>query len=560
MRQSKQGELMIKRSFFFIGLFLCCACNHSSTYPKNAPETPELTIVIVIDQFAYHFLPKLMPWLGYGIHDLFKQGVVYTNAYHPNGAPVTAVGHTGIGTGCLAKYHGIIDNDWIDDSGKKITAYDTEQPYALIPTLSKEFLAANTNNRSIAISLKGRAATGLVGNDAPAIWLVKNAFVTDAKQRMITDMVATFNANNALLQPHRLSWQLAYNDPRYYQFKNIDNYDYASAPSLIESSPISTADYSEEIRKLPITNQLVFDLALTYLQELYQISRPQGHTMLWLSLSTLDKIGHLYGPESKEAIDTIYHIDKQIQQFIRAVAAIVPANKTLYVLTGDHGVMPIPEILKQKYPQAKRILTTPIIKKINRLVHKKFGIKNAIISIEVPFAHLNQKSLKNCSTKKRSNITQFIIKELKKIPGVISVYETEQLASMTTQPDSPLRLLQNNILPGRSGQITILIDQYTLLTKHEKGTSHQSPYSFNTHVPLVIYWPGHFDHKTISQKIWVPQLHATLAKIFNIAPTACALPALPGLLSEPSPTKRVDSMAQSDQALTSCLQEAIAHA
>lgn len=557
----KQGELMNNRwSIICIGM-LYFLCNYHATQPKNSPETPELTVVIVIDQFAYSYLPKLMSCLGHGIHDLVRNGVVYLNAFHPNGAPVTAVGHTGIGTGCLAKHHGIIDNDWVDDNGTKIVAYAAGPKCALTPTLNKPFLAADTDNHALAISLKGRAAMGLAGNDAPAIWIDNINFVTNAKQKMIIDLVSKFNATNALLQPQVLSWQLAYADPNYYQYPNIDNYTHASASSLITASPLQKSDYEDAIHKLPVANQLAFDLSLLYLQHLYQAPKHPKHTLLWLSLSTLDKVGHLYGPESRETIDTIYHLDKQIQQFMRSASSIVPINKTLYVLTGDHGVMPIPELLEQKYPQAKRVLLKPILKKINHKIHKKFGIKQAIISIEIPFVYLNLQSLKTLPAKKRSAISRFIIKELQKTPGVAAAYATDELALMKTPHDSPLRLLQNNILPGRSGQITILVAQYAQLTKHEKGTTHQSPYSYNTHVPLILYWPEHLEQKTITQKVWIPQIHATLAKILNIAPaSSCTLSALPGLFNETMQTAPIDSTAQNDHTLASCVHNAIARA
>jgi len=42
--------------------------------------------------------------------------------------------------------------------------------------------------------------------------------------------------------------------------------------------------------------------------------------LLWLSLSTLDLVGHFYGPDSMEAIDTLYHVDRQIKDLMKFIA------------------------------------------------------------------------------------------------------------------------------------------------------------------------------------------------------------------------------------------------
>src|SRR5437667_251810 len=86
-------------------LFLFFSSTHRLLSNNNSPK---LTIIIVIDQFAYDYFYKLSPYFKHGLKYLIENAVVYTNAYHPHGYPATAAGHAALNTGAYAKDHGFI--------------------------------------------------------------------------------------------------------------------------------------------------------------------------------------------------------------------------------------------------------------------------------------------------------------------------------------------------------------------------------------------------------------------------------------------------------------------
>jgi hypothetical protein len=72
-----------------------------------------------------------------------------------------------------------------------------------------------------------------------------------------------------------------------------------------------------------------------------------------------------------------------------------------------------------------------------------------------------------------------------------------------------------------------------LLSKYKAGTTHESPYNYDTHVPLVIYQPGKYEHISIIKKVYATQLANTLAQILNIQkPPASTAQLLPGIFGE----------------------------
>ena len=75
-----------------------------------------------------------------------------------------------------------------------------------------------------------------------------------------------------------------------------------------------------------------------------------------------------------------------------------------------------------------------------------------------------------------------------------------------------------------------MVEPYCQITHYPKGTSHLSPYEYDTHVPLVMYQKNRIGHNVIHDKVWVPQLPTTLAYLLNIArPSASTYQILPGV-------------------------------
>jgi hypothetical protein len=477
---------------------------------------PKVTVVLVIDQFAAHYLPKLDPYLSHGIHKLLKNGIVYTNAHLPYAATSTGVGHASLGTGALPKDHGVIYNKWLDGNGNRIAPEDENGKFIMTPTLNDPFLASDKKNKSFSISLKPRATFGMAGKKGAATWFNENTsqFETNSNNMIIDKILKEWNKK---LEHLNLTWNQMYSNEQFYQFPHINNYKYASEPSIINTSKdlSNPTKIAERLVKLPLANQILLDITEEYISKQLQMS-PGSNLLVWVSLSSLDKIGHVYGPHSKEIIDMIYQLDKQIEQFMNKVNHIIPAEEILYVLTADHGVMPIPELIKKEYPQAQRLNENKIIKSINAQIKNTLGYQNAIVSLKIPHLVCNKQLMKELSKEKKQQLAHLIKDELKKIPGIKNAYPENELQSINPQEETPQWLLKNMIYPGRSGDILIELEPHIMISKHEAGTKHNNPQTEVTHVPLIMYQEGSIEKKVFSDKVWMPQLNSTVAEILEI--------------------------------------------
>ena len=74
-----------------------------------------------------------------------------------------------------------------------------------------------------------------------------------------------------------------------------------------------------------------------------QLGKGPGTDFLGVSFSTLDLIGHAYGPSSLEIQDELARLDGTIGQFLAQLDGAVGAMNYVVAFMADQGVAPIPE-------------------------------------------------------------------------------------------------------------------------------------------------------------------------------------------------------------------------
>lgn len=525
---------------------------------SNKPRTPRLTVIFIIDQFAYHYIPKLKHHFHYGLEELFRKGIVYTEAYHAHGVPETTTGHHAISTGTLPKDHGGILNQWIDKDYQKV-AYDedknpTAEVFQTVPAttfcgkspkntmvdgLSDQFVlqsAPHQQHYVFSLSLKSYPAIATANRMGKAIWLddVEGNFTSSKKYfSQLPSWLVQFNKEHKLPTLSHVSWKTIYSlDSAAYDFPFIQNYDYAGYSFSMVSKKLVPIDHKAQkpydlYMKTPHASQTLIALAKTCVDQNFK--KASDRMLVWICLSNLDLVGHMYGPDALETIDTIYHVDRQIKEFMDFAQRRVGQNNCLFVLTADHGIPPIPEITNLRgISFAQRIMAKPLIENINQFIGKKYHAQEIIKAFEPTYFVLNKKELAKRSTDDQKNIINDIKNFLKSQSGIKQVWTAEELKNTTFAPTDLENFYKTQLYNGRSGDIICMPEPYCLITHYPTGTSHLSPYAYDTHVPLVVYQKGQFQKKTIEQKVWIPQLPVTLAYILGVArPSASTYPLLP---------------------------------
>ena len=558
----KKVYLAIFIQFAFLSVFSLWVQAKAPSKIARCKNTPKLTVVIVIDQLAFHYIPKLQKYFKYGLKDLFDNGVVYYKAYHPHGVPETTPGHHGLSVGTCPKDHGAIANDWLGPNGEDVkyvndpefsslTSVEPGHGYSSRNTkvdgLSDQFMFKsnpNCTHKVYALSLKSYPAVSMAGKLGKPFWLdSQSGEFTSSKAyfKKLPDWVIEFNQLGQAEELKNTVWTLMYpEDADEYDFPFIKNYDYAGLKNpMIGSnsdkiiSKISSQKYYM-FMKTPQSSELLLKFAQKCIDSNFDVNSNahlNDKMILWLSLSNLDLLCHFYGPDSLESTDLIYHIDKQLKDFFMYLNKKIGEKNYLLVLTADHGICPIPEIAqKQGFYQAKRIAADPLVAHINKIIREKFGLDDFEVYFEPTCFRIKQDVFAKLSVSAKQDILKTITDYLRSIPGIKNVWTFDELQGSTFQPHQLESFYKNQLYAGRSGDIICQPEPYSQITKYPTGTSHMTPYDYDTHVPLIVYQNGRFEKKKINKKVWIPQLPATLACILHVGqPSASIYDLLPGL-------------------------------
>ena len=508
----KKLLLLYSHLLIFSNSFLFC---------PNDTRPPQLTVVFVIDQLAYRELNTMQNFFSGGLKTLCDQGICYTRATIPHGTPRTSPGLATITTGALPRDHGIIDNNWPGPrqqwesadtdhtSTAAVFAREGVYPFGksaknlMVDNLSDQLVLNNiTPHKVYSIAFKSTSAIFMAGHLGKAFW-----FDPQAHPKQFTTSKYYFNELPL--------WFTHWN-------KNsmLKEYQAQNQPSGLVSLP-STSTMDE----------LVTDLAYTCLQN-HLLTHKKEPVVLWLGYNALDHIGHTHGPDSLEVHEYILKLDKLLHKFIQALHKNYKPEDILLVLTADHGVAPVPEHLQSRgLNLARRINATQFIQTINTEIFERHGITGFVTSCSPNSLYLDRTKLStmNASTK------QTVLKNIKQIlcaqPGIQNAWTFEELSTLACDPHDVRSFLKNQLYPQRSGQIIFLVQPYTLVTDTPTGTDHQTPYEYDTHVPLIIYKKGSLEKKTITQPVYIQQLAGTLAHILHInRPAAATFDILPGIL------------------------------
>lgn len=523
-------------------------------------ERPHVTVIMVVDQFAAHYFSKLNCFFKYGLKELLEKGVVYQKANYPHAMPSTGPGHTALSTGSYPKDHGIVGNNWCTPEGVRVACDDDDPCKAgvinpitgrcynhgkgpgniMVDSISDQFMMSNqpeTPRAAYAVSLKSRSAICTSNKMGKAIWLDgKTGHFTSSKAYFehLPAWLKQFNQEHNVGSVTKVHWSLFYErDSSAYDFRNIDNYAFAQKPSIVGTtiSIDHTSKYPfAQFDMTPAANQLVFDLA-TYCVKTQLEHNPCQELLIWVCLSSLDIVGHNYGPQSREVIDMIYHLDYQIQQFMNKLNSLMRPEDILYVLTADHGVSPIPELLEQEgYPNALRINYADLVPSLNEAIHHKFGIDNLIDHCLSAQLYIKEKKWKTLTLEQQSESISLVKNILQKHPGIKTVWTAPELRSRSFPTHAVEFFFQNQIYPKRTGTLIVQPFPYCVIDEHHRGTGHRTPYESDTHVPLIVYQKDSTKAQQITQPVWTLQLAPTLAHFIGIQkPSACVMPLLPGI-------------------------------
>ena len=236
--------------------------------------------------------------------------------------------------------------------------------------------------------------------------------------------------------------------------------------------------------------------------------------VLALGFSSLDLVGHQYGPNSREALDTVLRLDRTLGELLDFVDRRVGLDRVVVGLSGDHGVPPLPEFRERHGLPGTRAGAEEIVclQQVGEQLAARFGEGPWLL----PGPFLNTDRLERAGLA-YATVERAAADLLGACPSVERVWTRSELLEDTsdTEAHDDLRpLFVNGFHPDRSPDLTLQFEPFFVPTRTTAAT-HGSAWPYDTWVPLVIRSAG-LGAARVEQSVRSVDMAPTLAALAAI--------------------------------------------
>lgn len=545
--QNKNIFHLISPVIFGFALFssTLCSAQDNRAIP---PEKPKLIVTIVIEQMRYDFIDRF--WNKFG-DDGFKrislEGSYFKDAQINYLFTQSSPGYATIVTGTNPSTHGIVADQWYNSisnanvkstqNGKINTVgsnsnYGQHSPSQLVTsTVSDELKLVDSQSKVISLGLDPVSAVLSGGHLAhSAYWLDEQTgqWITSSfYQKSLPDWVKAFNDKKTALSYLDRQWT-TFLDPSQYKESSPDSsvYEYGFGAKLnrfpYDLSAISNAkggfpDYSV-LNQIPFGNSYTKDFAIeTIVKE--EMGKDVHPDFLMLNFSATKGISNRFGPNAVETQDAYLRLDQELGFFLKFLDQEIGKHNVLVILTSNHGVAYSPAYLEERGIPSGQFKSYYAIALLKSYLNATYGKGEWIKLYYNQQIYLN-KTLIEDSKIDLEEFRQKVVEFMIQYDGVANAVSASTVLESEFN-NGLMSKMQNSFNQKRSGDVMINLKP-GWLEDITQTTSSNSPYVYDTHVPLIFFgWRIKRQERT--EPIDLIDIAPTLSQFLNIAkPNGCS--------------------------------------
>lgn len=519
-------NLNIKFSFLFTLVFtvFLVNINFADAYvvqeEKSQYESPDLVIGLIVDQMRPDYLYRY--WNHYGdggFKRLVNEGFIFRNTYFRHLQTATGPGHAASLTGTTPNIHGLIGNSYyvrelgryinvIEDVGSgyegvgSLPDYNGEKsPGNMLTTTVGDELYLYTARRSkaVGISRKDRGAILPAGHTGDAYWYegTTGNFITSSYYRdILPDWLEEFNNRDLPQEYLKQSWGPILPIEKYVESRQDDNpYERSFSGMATPTFPIDLAYLVDEhgygpdlLSGTPFLDKILLELGRATIEG-EELGRRGVPDILTISLSAADRIGHMFGPASKQIQDYYIRLDRYIADFLDYLDNEFGMGNILIYLTSDHGAVYNPQYLSDLgvptgHDGLDDVVNSFIQNEIRDFMQEEYGgafllsYSNQNIYLDHDFILKNNLDVEQV----RKEIKRFAL-TLKPVGGAI----TADALNRSEFTEGIRARAMHGFHQKRSGDLVVWLKPQTTGGRGTVGTTHGSPWVYDVHAPLIFF-------------------------------------------------------------------------
>ena len=508
------------------------------------PDKPKLVIAIVVEELKYDQLEKLRDKLNEnGIKRLINEGTYFKNASYQYMLTQSAPGHATISTGAEPSFHGITSDDWyvplkneLINCTKDLTVNSVggsfesglHSPVNLLVSTFSDELQMSTNRKSkvFGVGLRESSAIFMAGHAANAAYWFDNTTGTwMSSTYYLTSLPAWVNDFNAMkFSDTYLNsvWNLL-KPAAYYADCLPDSNDFEAGFNNVNYFPYDLKklraknDYSL-LRETPFGNSLTANFAIRLLQN-EQLGKHDVTDYLSICFSATDYIGHRFGPSSVEMGDAILRLDEDIKNLLTYVNDSIGKKNVLIYFTAAHGISEIPTVLEKNRIPSGYFKQNQALQLLRSYLNAVYGEGNWVKGYSEKQIFLNRTLIEDARLS-LDDVQKKVARFLVQFTGVEAAYPYSAFEA-NDFGNGNLKRIINNFSPQRSGDVIVILNPGWVDQATDYVTNHNSPYEYDSHVPLIWYgWT--VNRATVTRQVNMTDIAATLSTLCKVPyPNAC---------------------------------------
>jgi predicted AlkP superfamily pyrophosphatase or phosphodiesterase len=525
----------------------------------QASPPPKLILQITVDQLRGDLLPRYRSRFGKGgFRLLLDRGVYYANAHYETANTLTCAGHAVLVTGADAAQHGIVGNNWFDrEVGKDVYCVDDDRfspvgeqtkrgmsPAKLTSSTVGDEMVIASGHRARAFAVGGKDRSSIVpgGHLGKAFWMsdVTGGVATSKYYYdVLPGWVTAWNDRRLFASYRERGWTLLYPPQTYLNAASSANPFAHVKANMTRSFPhtlqLPDSELVRALRFTPFLDEMTADFARELITQ-EKLGRNGITDYLSVSFSAADYVGHSFGPNSVESEDNLLHLDATLARLFAFIDSTLGLRNTVIVLSADHGAADVPEERKTAGFEVARVGGEPLIARLNAALKARFKEDGLVAALVAPGLYLDRPKIAAAHLDAVA-VASALAEALRNEPGVAFAFTHSDLLAGRIGRTPVLDRVQRAFHPERSGDVVVIQKPMWYFDEDPDyyATTHGSPYSYDTFVPILVLAPG-VKPATVYEPAAPAQIAPTLAALLGIRPpSGCACdPPLAHVLGRPS--------------------------
>ncbi len=327
--------------------------------PEGRDGAPALVVTVVAGGLPYDFFTLYGHNLSDGgLRRFMDEGLVFTEARYEYMPTNSASSLAAITTGSYPCVNGVVGEEWHDVlTGARVGLIEDEEAVGLnsgyeekgysgrnllAPTLGDRLLRERPGGRVLSVAADPVSAVVMAGLDGTAYWFDDgSATWTSSNKYMLylPGWVTAFNAqyrDNAYLTQWFWSPLLGIDSYVNRRYSRIETAGEGLQAMPSAGRAVHRGGRYGEVLATPLADELLADFVRQAVVN-EELGAHEGTDMLNICFDALREVVGLYGPESVEAEDAFYRLDRTVASLMRFIELQCPAGSVLFVFTSDHG-------------------------------------------------------------------------------------------------------------------------------------------------------------------------------------------------------------------------------